>query len=729
MKRDSFLLRLLLEWVLICAGVLCSLYCLTTAFSLTMPTAVLILVPILALAFCLLFNGKVGKFYALGVLGLLLLLAWLLRAELVEGFRNLWGTLGSIFARGYDLVRDYLPQEETSPEDIGPALVSLAVLQTYVCALSVRLWKRTAPVGLMLLLSIAPCFILLDTHPSLLPLLTAVFVVLALSFSQSSRRRETGDASKAILLSALLSVAVLGLLLLIFPQKTYSPPITWNELTSKLSRWEQAQNIRGNTNAGLAGNPDEIDLETLGSLPNRPITALYVTSTKESYLYLRGSSYMSFDGKLWTRGEVWEGDGRAAYPYLGKPGEAVLSIETYNTERALFTAYQIVELPGGSVYSDAYVQNTEEVDSYSMRFTLDPDPVTPDETYNAWVYAHCLEVPEQTRNAVLAWWKQVDGRDAPTERVTTVVTGDESLILSEPLDPVKTEAFAQSVAAQVSQTARYSRNPPRVPVGRDFCDWFLNDAEEGYCVHYATACTALLRSLGIPARYVSGYVSSVPANRRTELTVLQAHAWVEIWSGGRWVVVEPTPDDATEFTGRIPLGGETQPETTNSPVPPPSEELTDPPPIVSPHETESGEHRLPDSTETEETHASGPSKTPEKKVDMTGYWIFLGLVSFVGLVLVRRILILKLRQRRIRRARGNARARLLYRYLVRLHKLGNNPVPPEATEIAKKAAFSQHELDEEELIRMRQFYDKQRYLLQYYGFWKRVWCRYVLAVI
>ena len=69
MKRDSFLLRLLLEWVLICAGVLCSLYCLTTAFSLTMPTAVLILVPILALAFCLLFNGKVGKFYALGVLG------------------------------------------------------------------------------------------------------------------------------------------------------------------------------------------------------------------------------------------------------------------------------------------------------------------------------------------------------------------------------------------------------------------------------------------------------------------------------------------------------------------------------------------------------------------------------------------------------------------------------------------------------------------------------------
>ena len=728
MKKDSFVLRLLLEWFLICLGVQSSLYCLTTTYGLILPPAVLILVPVLALLFCLLFNGKIGKFYALGALGLLMLLAWLLREEIVEGFRNLWGTLGSIYVKGYDMFRDYLPQEETSPEAVGPALVSLAVLQTYLCALSVRLWKRSAPVGLVLLLGIAPCFVLLDTHPDLLPLLASVFSVLTLSFSQSARRRETGEASKALLLSALLVGALLGLMLLVFPQKSYSPPITWTELTQKMSRWEQEQNNRGNANAGLAGNPNEIDLNTLGSLPNRPITALYLNSSVETYLYLRGASYESFDGNHWSRGPLWEGDGSVAYPYLGMPGEATLSVETYNTEAVLFTTYQLTTLPGGVIFADAYVENTEELDSYSMRFTLKPKAAQLNQAYDNWVKARCLEVPEQTRNAVLDWWNRVDGREGPTERVTTVQMGDEVTTIIG-YDTVNIKAFAQSVATQVSQTARYSRSPARVPAGRDFCEWFLNEAEEGYCVHYATACTALLRALGIPARYVSGYVCSVPANRRTEVTVLQAHAWVEIWSDGRWVVVEPTPDEATEFTGRISIGGDTPPETTEIPAPPPSEELTDPPPIVKPHETETAEHQLPEGTETAETHAPGPSKTPEKEVDLTGYWIFLGLVGFAALVLARRALILKLRQRRIRRAKGNAKGRLLYRYLLRLHRLGHNPVPPEATEIAKKAAFSQHELEEDELLLLRQFYGKQCYLLRYYSFWKRVWCKYVLAVI
>ena len=70
MKKVNYVLRFLLEWALICAGVLGSLYCLTTAFGLPMPLAVRVMVPVLALFFCLLFNGKIGKYYALGVLAL-----------------------------------------------------------------------------------------------------------------------------------------------------------------------------------------------------------------------------------------------------------------------------------------------------------------------------------------------------------------------------------------------------------------------------------------------------------------------------------------------------------------------------------------------------------------------------------------------------------------------------------------------------------------------------------
>ena len=44
------------------------------------------------------------------------------------------------------------------------------------------------------------------------------------------------------------------------------------------------------------------------------------------------------------------------------------------------------------------------------------------------------------------------------------------------------------------------------PEGADFATWFLQEAKSGYCVHFATTGTVLLRALGIPARYAEGYI-------------------------------------------------------------------------------------------------------------------------------------------------------------------------------------------------------------------------------
>ena len=119
-----FLLRLGLEWLIGCVAVLGSMLCLCTAFELPVfPTAIepvfpafWVLPPALALAGCLCFSGKKGKYFALGffaVLALLCLLAW---KELVESARNLWGVLCIRYARGYDQLQDYLPRDPTSPE-------------------------------------------------------------------------------------------------------------------------------------------------------------------------------------------------------------------------------------------------------------------------------------------------------------------------------------------------------------------------------------------------------------------------------------------------------------------------------------------------------------------------------------------------------------------------------------------------------------------------------------
>jgi transglutaminase-like putative cysteine protease len=73
---------------------------------------------------------------------------------------------------------------------------------------------------------------------------------------------------------------------------------------------------------------------------------------------------------------------------------------------------------------------------------------------------------------------------------------------------------------------------------------FLFTRKTGYCEHYATAMVVLLRSIGIPARLVTGFLATEWNDFGNYYTVRQkdAHAWVEVFfphSG--WITVDPTP--------------------------------------------------------------------------------------------------------------------------------------------------------------------------------------------
>ena len=66
-------------------------------------------------------------------------------------------------------------------------------------------------------------------------------------------------------------------------------------------------------------------------------------------------------------------------------------------------------------------------------------------------------------------------------------------------------------------------------------------AREGVCQDYAHITLAMLRSIGIPARYVSGYLYPNPDGRIGETTRGESHAWIEAWTGGWWGF-DPTND-------------------------------------------------------------------------------------------------------------------------------------------------------------------------------------------
>jgi hypothetical protein len=77
---------------------------------------------------------------------------------------------------------------------------------------------------------------------------------------------------------------------------------------------------------------------------------------------------------------------------------------------------------------------------------------------------------------------------------------------------------------------------------------FLFRRKTGYCEHYATAMVVMLRTLGIPARLVTGFLPGEWNDFGGYFTVRQrdAHAWVEVlFPRSGWIAFDPTPSAGT----------------------------------------------------------------------------------------------------------------------------------------------------------------------------------------
>lgn len=101
---------------------------------------------------------------------------------------------------------------------------------------------------------------------------------------------------------------------------------------------------------------------------------------------------------------------------------------------------------------------------------------------------------------------------------------------------------ASAIESYLRQFA-YTLDVPQPPADRDVVEYFLFDLKRGYCDYYATAMVVLARSVGLPARLVTGYASGSYDTRieRFVVTANDAHSWVEIYFPGLgWVEFEPT---------------------------------------------------------------------------------------------------------------------------------------------------------------------------------------------
>lgn len=106
-------------------------------------------------------------------------------------------------------------------------------------------------------------------------------------------------------------------------------------------------------------------------------------------------------------------------------------------------------------------------------------------------------------------------------------------------------AKAGAVSRYLRANFRYSLTeaPPRSRV--DPIIGFLRSKHAAHCEYFATATVLLLRASGVPARYVTGYVTSEYSDEEAYWLARNrdAHAWVEAYDDitGNWFPVESTP--------------------------------------------------------------------------------------------------------------------------------------------------------------------------------------------
>ncbi len=286
----------------------------------------------------------------------------------------------------------------------------------------------------------------------------------------------------------------------------------------------------------VVGFSDSVDLGALGPVKKDPTVIMRVdfpgkNKRPHGPLYFRGTTLSAYDGKAWHRGKTKERlvKKRAEDFVLdvrprGKVMEERILLEPLNTN-VLFTMPRAVRVSGRfkNLWTDP-----------SGTIYL-PSPALSRMEYRVW------SSPAARRPA--------EGRDMTA--FTDLSYMDTSLRKRIRALATKITAKGTGVVEKSAMIKRYLKSnytyslDPKTSPGHSPIEDFLFYSKQGYCEHFSTAFVLLSRSIGIPARIVTGFLEGEWNSSGKYFIVRQsdAHSWAEIYAGGSagWVRADATP--------------------------------------------------------------------------------------------------------------------------------------------------------------------------------------------
>ena len=285
----------------------------------------------------------------------------------------------------------------------------------------------------------------------------------------------------------------------------------------------------------IAGFADEVSLGSHGSqIYGNPEIVLRVGFPEETpdnlqSLYWRGRSYDRFDGVRWSRSQRLP-PSLAPSAWYERWGSDLITQEIYGAPldvRVLFALHPLMDVEPQSRIQPIF-DNTGDYIYWGS--------ATPAYT------AHSIigrPSPEELR--------EVEGGFIPARQFflqLPELSPDLRALADSLLGSIPTRYDqAQTVVNWFQSEFSYTLELP--PTAREATlEHFLLQRRAGHCEYFSTAMAILLRTQGIPAREVNGFMGGEWSDFGDYLAVTQnqAHAWVEVWFPGYgWVPFDPTP--------------------------------------------------------------------------------------------------------------------------------------------------------------------------------------------
>lgn len=645
----------------------CSVGCLVTGFALNVSFGRILLCAGLFTVVCVLsFRLRHGGLIPLGMMAVAAGYLWR-KGELMLQLQSLLLNITSRYHGAYSTGRLCVgaPNGINGPVDIPLAVLGCLVVMA-VCWAVVRR-KSASYVLLATLPPLIACLVVTDTPPNALALYGLLLGNMCLLITDWVRRQGRDNENRLLARMILCAAAALGVLFLMNPKDSYvnrSGDIQ-GHLISLAERLQSFAEELGEEVAvsGETAGSDQVNLRVLGPRTQWGYSVMEVTSPVSGAVYLRGQDYNTYNGTGWVSSRH-----RSEDFSVGSGGEGELKIRTYGVKPVIYVPYYPSE---AMTMVSGCMKNEEDVTRYSFSYSAAPTP-------------GLLGIPSDVYYGYDSYTQNLQYRQLPPDTLSWAKEMVEPLIA----DAYSLDDKVEAIREFVSASARYDLNTARMSREyTDFARWFLEESDTGYCVHFATSATVLLRAAGIQARYVEGFAIRCEAGETVVVTGRSAHAWTEYYDSSvdAWRILEATPADVEDT-------GIENPTERREPLRDTETAQTEPEQTTEPEESASGT-----APEEPETPAEPPRKTNFK---LPGWAKVMGwLLMAAAAVWVQSALRIRWKRDAWNRGGANEQALNRWRQVKQLARIIREEVPEELQMLAQKAKFSQHTLSDTELQR------------------------------